>query len=99
MVQLESVVYYLICSTFLYCTYSVRFDPDYDMAVAWQRLKEGNYLPRDITLLNHELLESQIEKEYNLSATEAHEITQKTYNWIKQLMDETNGKGEEDDLL
>ena len=76
-----------------------RFDPDYDMAVAWQRLKEGNYLPRDITLLNHELLESQIEKEYNLSATEAHEITQKTYNWIKQLMDETNGKGEEDDLL
>ena len=25
--------------------------------------------------------------------------TQETYNWIKQLLDETNGKGEEDDLL
>lgn len=76
-----------------------RFEPDYDMAVAWKRLQEGNFLPRDITLLNHELLESKIEKEYNISAREAHEITQKTYNWVKQLMKETDGKGEQDGLL
>lgn len=76
-----------------------RFEPDYDMAVAWKRLQEGNYLPRDITLLNHELLESYLEKEYNLSAREAHEKTQETYNWVKQLLEETNGKGEKDDLL
>lgn len=69
------------------------------MAVAWKRLQEGNYLPRDITLLNHELLESYIEKEYNLSAREAHNKAQETYNWAKQLMEETEGKGEEDDLL
>lgn len=76
-----------------------RFDPDYDMAVAWKRLQDNTYLPRDITLLNHELLENQIEKEYNLSAREAHELTQKKYNWSKQLMDETKGKGEKDGLL
>lgn len=76
-----------------------RFAPDYDMAVAWRRLQNGNFLPRDITLLNHELLESQLEKMYNLSAREAHERTQETYNWVDQLMRETNGKGEEDDLL
>lgn len=76
-----------------------RFEPDYDMAVAWRRLQNGNYLPRDITLLNHELLESQLEKRYNLSAREAHERTQETYNWVKQLMEETDGKGEKDDLL
>lgn len=76
-----------------------RFAPDYDMAVAWKRLQNGNYLSRDITLLNHELLESYYEKEYNLTAREAHDKTQETYNWIKQLLDETNGKGEEDDLL
>lgn len=76
-----------------------RFAPDYDMAVAWSRLQNGNFLPRDITLLNHELLESQLEKKYNLSARQAHDRTQETYNWVDQLMRETNGKGEEDGLL
>ena len=38
-------------------------------------------------------------KEYNLSAREAHNKAQDTYNWAKQLMEETEGKGEEDDLL
>jgi len=76
-----------------------RFYPDYDMAVAWKRLQEGNYLPRDITLLNHELLESKLEKEYNLTAGEAHELTQKTYNWVKQLIEETGGKGEDGGIL
>lgn len=30
-----------------------KFDADYDMAVAWQRLINGNYEERDIVLLNH----------------------------------------------
>ncbi len=76
-----------------------RFYADYDMAVAWKRLQEGSFLPRDITLLNHELLESKIEKEYNITVREAHEITQKTFNWLEQLMKETGGKGEADGLL
>ena len=76
-----------------------RFSPDYDMAVAWKRLQDGDYLPRDITLLNHELLESKFEKEYNLSAEEAHDLAQNIYNWAKQLLDETDGKGEPDGIL
>ena len=36
-----------------------RFDPDYDMGVAWKRLSEGNPTETDIMLLKHELLESQ----------------------------------------
>ena len=76
-----------------------RFDPDYDMAVAWSRLQKGNFLSRDITLLNHELLESQIEKKYNISAEEAHIIASKTYDWAKQLYDEMGEKGEPYGLL
>lgn len=76
-----------------------RFDPDYEMAVAWKRIKEGNPLPRDITLLKHELLESDIEKRYNVSAQEAHERAQKVFNWDKQLNDETKSKGEKSGLL
>jgi len=76
-----------------------RFDPDYEMAVAWKRIQEGNPLPRDITLLKHELLESNIEKRYNMTAEEAHLIAQKKYNWDKQLNDETKSKGEKSGLL
>ena len=76
-----------------------RFAPDYDMAVAWKRLQNGDYYSRDITLLNHELLESQIEKEYNLTAREAHDRANKIYNWLKQLWEETDGKGEPDGLF
>ena len=76
-----------------------RFAPDYDMAVAWKRLREGNYLPRDITLLNHELLERQIEGEYNLNAEEAHAKASEVYDWASQIDEETDQKGEADGLL
>ena len=76
-----------------------RFAPDYDMAAAWKRLREGNYLPRDITLLNHELFERQIEREYNLSAEEAHTKASEVYDWASQIDEETDQKGEADGLL
>ena len=69
------------------------------MAVAWKRLREGKPLERDITLLNHELLESKIEKQYNVSAGEAHKRASETYNWVNKMLDETNGKGEAKGLL
>ena len=72
-----------------------RFTADYDMAVAWERLRQGKALPRDRTLLYHELLESQLEREYNMSAADAHAIAQETYNWEKQLYEETGGQVEE----
>lgn len=82
----------------LYIGYE-RFDPDYDMAVAWQRLNNGDYLDRDITLLRHELLEREIEMEYNISISEAHAKATETYDWWTQLMEETDDEGEPDGLL
>ena len=40
-----------------------KFEPDYDMAVAWKRLSQGKPEDRDILLPKHELLGSQVEKE------------------------------------
>ena len=38
-----------------------RFDPDYDMAVSWQRLTEGkNIQEMDLVMLNHELMEHDL---------------------------------------
>lgn len=75
------------------------FEPDYDMAVAWKRLVEGNPEERDILLLKHELLESQLEEELGLTAAEAHERANQTYAWDKKLYEELGEGGEEDDLL
>lgn len=76
-----------------------RLAPDYNMAVAWNRLIQGDFLDRDITLLNHELLEEKIEKEYNISLGEAHARATEVYDWWGQLMKETEGIGEPSDLL
>lgn len=73
--------------------------PDYDMAVAWLRLRSGKFLDRDITLLRHELLESQLEKKYNLTISEAHARATAQYDWAQQLHDEMGEGGEPDDLL
>ncbi len=71
-----------------------RFDADYDMAVAWQRMINNEHLDRDIVLFNHELLESNVEQAYNLSYKEAHAIAQKEHNWDAMLKEETDGEGE-----
>ena len=75
------------------------FEADYDMAVAWKRLVEGIPEERDILLLKHELLESKLEKEHNLTASEAHAMANKTYAWDKKLFEELGEEGEDDDLL
>ena len=74
--------------------------PDYDMAVAWNRLKAGRPEERDILLLHHELLESQIETERNCTLAEAHAEAQSVYNWSAE-MDRIFGEdgGEPDGLL
>ena len=71
-----------------------RFEPDYSMAVAWQRLRDGNHLPRDITLLRHELLESQLEKLYNINISEAHAKASQQYDWWAQVVEEIGEEGE-----
>lgn len=62
--------------------------PDYDMAVAWNRLYKGEQLERDVLLLHHELLESTLEKKYNLTIAEAHRRAKEKYDWEKKLLED-----------
>ncbi len=76
-----------------------RFQADYNMAVAWQRLINGEQEDTDILLLRHELLESQVEKAYNLTAGEAHAIAKKEYPWDEELQKKLGEDGEPDGSL
>ena len=76
-----------------------RFQPDYDMGVAWKRLSEGTPEKRDIVLLKHELLESECEVRYNISAQEAHAMAKLQYDWETELFKLFGEEGEPDDLL
>lgn len=71
-----------------------RFDANYDMAIAWQRLINGNFEDRDLVLLNHELLESIVEKEYNCTYREAHNMAEEKHDWDKIIDDLFGGDGE-----
>ena len=73
--------------------------PDYDMAVAWKRLREGKPEERDILLLHHELLESMLEKEYNLTISEAHKRAKKQFDWEKELIKAVGEGGERFGIL
>jgi hypothetical protein len=65
-----------------------RFDPDYDMAISWQRLTEGkNIQEMDLVLLNHELVEYTLMTEKGLNYRQAHEIAEHQYNF-KKFVDE-----------
>ena len=62
-----------------------RFDSDYDMAESWRRLREGKEIQKhDITLLHHELMESKLMAN-GMSYDEAHNETEKYYNYSKEL--------------
>ena len=73
-------------------------DADYDMAVAWQRLINGAFEERDVLLLKHEYLESIVEKKYNITNKEAHEIAVKKHDWYGELEKITGVDGEDDCL-
>ena len=65
------------------------FDPNYDMAVSWQRLIEGkNIQEMDIVMLKHELMEYELMNNRGLSYRVAHEMTEQVYNYsnyVKEL--------------
>ncbi len=69
------------------------------MAVAWKRLCDGNPEERDILLLHHELLESTLEKEYNLTIAEAHKRAKKQFDWEKALIEAVGEEGEQFGIL
>ena len=62
-----------------------RFDPDYDQAVAWQRLRDGNFSANDVLLLNHELEEIRYMREHKAFYEEAHRHANEKYNWQNTL--------------
>lgn len=62
-----------------------RFSPDIDMADAWQRLIDGNFVHSDLILLQHELIESSVLSNRNITARLGHELTNEVCNWEKSL--------------
>ncbi len=63
-----------------------RFDPSYDISQSWHRLRVGKEIqPHDITLLKHERFEYQLMNRYNQGYDEAHNTTNRKYNYQKQL--------------
>ena len=59
-----------------------RFDPNYDMAVSWQRLIDGkNILEMDMVLLKHELYEYNLMKSQCLTYELAHIQASKLFDY------------------
>ena len=65
------------------------FDPDYDMAESFRRLRTNdNIQPHDVILLQHEALENQIMQENpSMSYNDAHKLAEQSFNYRKALSD------------
>lgn len=63
-----------------------RFVPNYMMGQSWQRLIDGKPEPHDITLIRHELMESELVSQ-GYSQAEAHIITSRKYNYSQEAVD------------
>ena len=65
--------------------------PSYYMAVSFQRLLQGDYNDADIILLHHEHIERAVEKKYNLTMRQAHDLIEKKYNYSETFMEGGTG--------
>lgn len=71
-----------------------RFDPDYDMAESFRRLREGKEIQEhDLIMLRHEHLEYGLMNKLGMSYEEAHRLAEKKYNYKKALDDFKTAKG------
>ncbi|HDB8135133.1 TPA: minor capsid protein [Staphylococcus aureus Sa_TPS3184] len=62
------------------------FYPDYNIAVSWQRLREGKSIKKqDLMLLRHEALEHYLMNKYNYNYREAHGIVERKYNYSSYI--------------
>ena len=72
-------------------------DPDYEIAVAWERLLKGTYYESDVLLLEHELFEATYYNYFNpingCTLREAHEFTTTYYDWAKLIKELMKGGG------
>lgn len=63
-----------------------RFNPDYEIAESIRRLREGKtILEHDILLLKHEHLEYGLMNKLGMNSAEAHDITNRKYNYQKAV--------------
>lgn len=53
-----------------------KFDPDFEIAQAWQRLQNGTHTPNDISLLKHEIFESKFEGIFKTDYRTAHDAAE-----------------------
>jgi hypothetical protein len=61
---------------------NARYDPAADMAEAWLRLRSGDYLPQDVTLLEHELAEHNYYVQHpGATYREAHYAANQVADW------------------
>ncbi|KIT73514.1 putative phage head morphogenesis protein [Staphylococcus aureus] len=64
----------------------INFYPDYNIAVSWQRLREGKTIKKqDLILLRHEALEHYLMNKYNYNYREAHGIVERKYNYSSYI--------------
>jgi hypothetical protein len=63
-----------------------KFDPDPDIAGAWNRLIKGNFVQTDLKLLQHEYAELLIMQRGHVGYDMAHSLVNNVYNWQSNLM-------------
>ena len=75
-----------------------RFDPSYEISVAWQHLVEGQRIQAsDLVFLKHEYLESILMEKRKLNYSEAHERSNSLHDWWR-LIGESNERHTESNL-
>lgn len=72
-----------------YIFFNDEFDEDFDQAQTWDRLRKGIPIEADFIFIKHELLEIEYRKQ-GYSYDEAHELTQKKYNYHKAITEYNN---------
>lgn len=70
------------------------FNPDYNISLSWQRLREGRGIEdHDLILLQHEAYEHDLMKK-GMAYDDAHEETDKLYNYGKALREYLKKRGD-----
>ncbi|MGX0402451.1 SPP1 gp7 family putative phage head morphogenesis protein [Staphylococcus epidermidis] len=85
---IKRVYEHLFENTYLLEKGESKFDPDYQIALSWQRLREGKYIKEhDLILLRHEALEHYLMNKYNYNYSNAHKIVSRKYDYANFVSD------------
>ena len=75
-----------------------RFDPSYDMAQSYQRLRSGKPEKHDLIMLKHEAYEANLMDNKGMQYEEAHEKTNLVYNYQEENDKWKKATGHDDGL-